>query len=88
MPAGLKRQMLEVSLADLSDEFRAHIILIDQDIASIWGILTARTRRIGIQLAVPDGLIAATALHHEMTILTRNVKDFEPTGVPLINPWE
>lgn len=34
-----------------------------------------------------DGLIAATALVHGMTVVTRNVTDFEPTGVPLINPW-
>ena len=35
-----------------------------------------------------DALIAATALVHGMTVVTRNVADFEPTGVPLINPWE
>jgi predicted nucleic acid-binding protein len=35
-----------------------------------------------------DALIAATALVHGMTVVTRNVADFKPTGVPLINPWE
>ena len=35
-----------------------------------------------------DALIAATALVHGMTVVTRNVADFEPTGVPLVNPWE
>lgn len=35
-----------------------------------------------------DALIAATALVHGMTIVTRNVADFEPTGVPILNPWE
>jgi predicted nucleic acid-binding protein len=35
-----------------------------------------------------DGFIAATALHHNLTIVTRNVKDFEPLGVSLFNPWE
>lgn len=35
-----------------------------------------------------DALIAATALVHGMTVVTRNVSDFAPTGVPLINPWE
>ncbi|BBI92147.1 putative PilT N-terminal domain-containing protein [Serratia symbiotica str. Tucson] len=35
-----------------------------------------------------DALIAATALVHEMTVVTRNVPDFEPTGVQIINPWK
>jgi predicted nucleic acid-binding protein len=35
-----------------------------------------------------DALIAATALVHGMTVVTRNVDDFEPTGVPLLNPWK
>lgn len=35
-----------------------------------------------------DALIAATALVHGMTVVTRNVADFEPTGVPLLNPWK
>ena len=34
-----------------------------------------------------DGLIAATALVHKMTVVTRNARDFEPSGVSLINPW-
>ena len=34
-----------------------------------------------------DALIAATALVHGMTVVTRNVADFEPTGVPILNPW-
>jgi len=36
---------------------------------------------------IHDGLIAGTALVHGMTVVTRNVADFEPTGVPLLNPW-
>jgi toxin FitB len=40
------------------------------------------------QRPVRDGLIAATALVHGMTVVTRNVADFSPTGVPTTNPWE
>jgi|SRR6185437_3905106 len=35
-----------------------------------------------------DALIAATALQHGMTVVTRNVRDFKPMGVPVLNPWE
>jgi predicted nucleic acid-binding protein len=42
----------------------------------------------GITLAIVDGLMAATAKHHELTIVTRNVKDFSMAGIPVINPWE
>jgi predicted nucleic acid-binding protein len=37
---------------------------------------------------IRDGLIAATALVHGMTAVTRNIADFKPTGVPLLNPWD
>lgn len=38
-------------------------------------------------MEVADGLIAATAMHQGLRVVTRNVKDFEPTGVMIINPW-
>ena len=59
----------------------------------ILAIDTAVARRCA-QLHVPnpraerDALIAATALVHGLTVITRNVSDFEPTGVPLLNPWD
>jgi predicted nucleic acid-binding protein len=39
-------------------------------------------------LPVVDGVIAATALHHDLTILTRNVKDFRGLGADVFNPWD
>jgi predicted nucleic acid-binding protein len=41
----------------------------------------------GVTLAVVDGVIAATALHHDLILVTRNVKDFAALGVQLFNPW-
>jgi predicted nucleic acid-binding protein len=37
---------------------------------------------------VPDGQIAATALEHDLTVVTRNVKDFDGLGVAILNPWD
>jgi predicted nucleic acid-binding protein len=45
-------------------------------------------KRKGKPLPVIDGLLAATAIHHNLTIVSRNVSDFAPTRVPLLNPWE
>jgi len=42
----------------------------------------------GVTLNTADGLIAATALEHGLTVVTRNVKDFDGLGVTLLNPWE
>ena len=47
----------------------------------------AGTWRVGKQIGLSDGLIAATALHHRLAVMTRNVSDFAPTGVQVVNPW-
>ena len=56
---------------------------IDQEIKN----QTAELRK-HYNLKLPDAIIAATALVHGMTIVTRNVSDFAPTGVPTLNPWD
>ena len=50
--------------------------------------MAAEAKARGVGLSVVDGIIAATALEHDLTVLTRNVKDFADTGVSIINPWE
>jgi len=64
------------------------ILPVDLDTALIWGQLTAKSEANGRPLPAIDCLIAATALRHGLHLMTRNVADFEPTGVMLINPWE
>lgn len=87
LPQGRKRTALEVWFASLQDTYFDRILSIDMDIARTWGELAAHVRRSGKTLASPDGLIAATALRHGMTIMTRNTRDFVSSGVPLIDPW-
>ena len=59
------------------------ILPVTENVAEVWGELAAmRTREDA------DGLIAATAIVHELTLVTRNVKDFEDTGVKLVDPWQ
>ena len=62
--------------------YAARILPIDAIVALHWGKLGIRR-----PLSVADGLIAATALAHGLTVVTRNVTDFEPHGVPVLNPF-
>lgn len=73
---------LEKWLAGLLTEYQDHILDIDQDIAQLWGRL-----RVPHPENVLDKQIAATALIYELTIVTRNHKDFVKTGVQVLNPF-
>ncbi len=82
-----RRVALEAWLsADLSVRFAGRILSIDEAVADRWGRLSARSGST-LPLPVIDGLLAATALHHNLTLVTRNVEDVAPTGVSLFNPW-
>jgi predicted nucleic acid-binding protein len=85
---GKRRLRLERWLdVDLRTRFAGRIVSIDEDVAERWGDLMAGSRKAGTPLGVVDGLLAATALQHSLTLATRNVKDFAGLGVTLSNPW-
>ena len=84
-----RRTELEIWLgAALTDQFAGRVLPLDADTFMTWGQLAARQRRDGQPMAVMDSLIAATALHHQMVLVTRNVADFMSSGLSLLNPWE
>ena len=68
--------------------FGKRVLPITQAIAERWGVLDARRQLAGQPLAIADGMIAATAIEHDLTVVTRNVKDFAGLGVTIFNPWE
>jgi hypothetical protein len=88
MDDGRRRALLTGWLAnDLPARFAKRILPIDQAVAERWGDLMAQSRRNGVALSVTDGFFAATALARDLTLVTRNVRDFAPFGVSLRNPW-
>jgi predicted nucleic acid-binding protein len=84
---GKRRLELEAWLDQAERSYANRLLPVDRDIAHLWGDLTVRVAKAGKVIHPADGLIAATALHHGMRLMTRNVTDFEPTGVLIINPW-
>ena len=62
------------------------LLAMDAPVMTTWGRSYAKHQRTGRKLPPMDSLLAATALHHHLTIVTRNNTDF-PDDVPLLNPW-
>ena len=67
--------------------FEDRVLPITEDIMLKWRLLVDAGRKTGHTFAQPDLLIAATALHHGLTVVTRNTADFERANVPVVNPW-
>jgi len=82
-----KAKSLRHWLDDIKLNFQNRILPIDEKTMQIWGELRANARRNGQTLAVMDSLLAATALNHDLVLVTRNTSDFNATGVRLFNPW-
>jgi predicted nucleic acid-binding protein len=83
-----RRATLEAWLdSELVVRFSNRILPIDQGVADRWGRMAAQLAGAKSPLPVIDGLLAATALHHNLTFVTRNIKDVLAAGVPVFNPW-
>lgn len=85
-PDGQKGR-LTAFLEAMRTRFGERAIAIDGRIAEAAGRQRAQARRTGRMLTVADSLIAATALVTGTTLVTRNIKDFEELGLPLLNPF-
>ncbi|WHO76928.1 type II toxin-antitoxin system VapC family toxin [Rhizobium sp. BT03] len=88
MDKGRKRDALAEWLAqDLTQRFEHRIIPVDEPVALAWGDLMGHAKPSGRGLSSMDGLIAATAIAHDLSLATRNTRDFEGFGIELIDPW-
>ena len=86
---GSRRAALETWLdRELPARFAGRILPMDAAVADQWGILAASAAARGRPLPVVDGLLAATALHHGLTLVTRDDRHLADAGVSVFNPWE
>jgi predicted nucleic acid-binding protein len=89
LPAGERRLRLEQWFEkDLLPWFEGRILPLTKTIANLWGILDGECQLRGTPANTADGMIAATALEHDLALVTRNTKDFTNLGVAIVNPWD
>ena len=88
MPPGPRKDALrDWLIQDLPLLFRGRTLAVDTEVSLHWGELAAEGRRIGRPLPVMDGLLLATARAHDLTFVTRNLRDCGDRGVPVLDPW-
>ena len=88
MPDGRRKRELDHWLkAELPQRFERRVIDVTPAVADQWGETMAGAKRQGVGLDPMDGFIAATAKALNLTLATRNIKDFDRLGIALKNPW-
>jgi predicted nucleic acid-binding protein len=89
LPESKRRRHLEEWFENhLIPLFAGRILPVTQSVADSWGVLDGMRQLSGRPLNTADGMIAATALVHGLTLVTRNVRDYDDLGVTIVNPWE
>ena len=89
LPKGRRRTGLESWFHnELLVWFHGRILPVTHLIADRWGMLDGECQLKGTPLNTADGMIAATALEHGLTLVTRNARDFAGLGVVILNPWD
>jgi predicted nucleic acid-binding protein len=68
--------------------FEQRVLAVTEDIMFRWRVLLEEGRKTGHTFSQPDLIIAATGLHHGLTVVTRDRGDFDKARVPVFNPWE
>lgn len=85
---GKRKQILQTWLdSNLRNRFGDRIIGITAEVALAWGIIQGEKEAGGKPIPTIDGLIGATAVAHNLTVVTRNDTDIAPTGARTLNPW-
>jgi len=89
MPEGRRRRELEAAACGIfTKDFEGRILPFDTDATAAYAEIVAARRRTGRATAPLDLMIAAVAVSHNASVVTRDTKGFEGCGVTLVNPWQ
>lgn len=87
-PPPRQQALQEWLMDDLLVRFQDRLMPLDAGVMLAWGELVASLEQHGRRLPAMDSLIAATAVHGQLALVTRNVQDFAGTGLTILNPWD
>lgn len=87
LPEGRRKRQLHQWLQSLCDCLQGRVLSFNTSTAHVWGQLKAKWDKAGLSVPSLDSQIAATAHRHSLTVVTRNVGDFDGTGIKTLNPF-
>ena len=89
LPDSARRARLEEwTDRELYDRFAGQLLDVDYHVGSLAGKRQGTAESEGLTLPIVDSLIAATAIHHRLVVVTRNQSDLTRCGADVVNPWE
>jgi len=88
LDSGKKKAELEKWLEKLRNRFARRILPLSERTFLVWGKMCGEFENKGIVRFALDSLLEATALEHELILVTRNIKNFQNSSVTVLNPWE
>jgi predicted nucleic acid-binding protein len=83
----MRAQLLDWLTHRVRPMFADRVLPVSEDVMFKWRLLVEEGRKAGHTFSQPDLLIAATALQHDLTVVSRDTGDYSKTGVQLLNPW-
>ena len=88
LESGKKKTHLRNWLENIRAAFAGHILPITESTFAVWGVMFAAFEKQGMKRPIFDSLLEATALEHDLILVTRNVPNFQQSTVTILNPWE
>lgn len=87
LPDSKRKDLLTNWLNTLLEDYQNRIYSINLTVAENWGVIQGKAEKKGNPMSSLDSLIAAIAYTHNLVLVTRNVRDFEASNLPIKNPW-